>query len=76
MTEIIRKEDITMNTIEKAIQFAAKAHEGAVRKGTLFPYILHPVEAGAIAAQITGLPTSSCLIRRTSTGTGRPQKHG
>ena len=45
-----------MNTIEKAIQFAAKAHEGAVRKGTSLPYILHPVEAGAIAAQITDDP--------------------
>ena len=43
-----------MNIIEKAIQFATKAHEGACRKGTTLPYILHPLEAGAIAAQMTG----------------------
>ena len=45
-----------MNIIEKAIQFATKAHEGACRKGTTLPYILHPLEAGAIAAQITDDP--------------------
>lgn len=54
--EIMKKEDITMNIIEKAIQFAAKAHEETVRKGTSLPYILHPVEAGAIAAQLTDDP--------------------
>ena len=42
-----------MNKIEEAISFALKAHEGAVRKGTRIPYILHPFEAAAIAAQLT-----------------------
>ena len=45
-----------MNTIEKAIQFATKAHEGACRKGTSLPYIIHPLEAASIAAQITEDP--------------------
>ena len=45
-----------MNIIEKAIQFATKAHEGTCRKGTSLPYILHPLEAGAIAAQIADDP--------------------
>ena len=39
--------------VEKAMMFAAKAHLGAVRKGTDIPYIVHPMEAGAIAASIT-----------------------
>ncbi|MBR3136204.1 MAG: bifunctional (p)ppGpp synthetase/guanosine-3',5'-bis(diphosphate) 3'-pyrophosphohydrolase [Clostridia bacterium] len=45
-----------MNTIEKAIQFATKAHEGACRKETSLPYIIHPLEAASIAAQITNDP--------------------
>lgn len=39
--------------INRAIFFAAKAHEGAVRKGTSIPYIIHPLEAMAIVATIT-----------------------
>ena len=42
-----------MNVIEKAIGFAVKAHAGALRKGTTLPYILHPMEAASIAAQLT-----------------------
>ncbi len=45
-----------MNIIEKAVQFASKAHEGACRKGTSLPYILHPLEAASIVAQITDDP--------------------
>ena len=33
--------------------FASKAHEGMCRKGTDIPYIVHPMEAGAIAASVT-----------------------
>lgn len=40
--------------VEKAMIFAAKAHSGATRKGTDIPYIVHPMEVGAIAASITG----------------------
>ena len=39
-------DDITM--IEKAYQVAAKAHEGAFRKGTRIPYITHPMETALI----------------------------
>ena len=39
--------------VEKAIIFASEAHKGMLRKGTDIPYIVHPMEAGAIAASIT-----------------------
>ena len=39
--------------IEKAIEFALKAHGGAKRKGKNRPYILHPLEVMTIVAGIT-----------------------
>lgn len=39
--------------VEKAIIFAADAHNGTFRKSTNIPYIVHPMEAGAIAASVT-----------------------
>jgi len=39
--------------LNRAIVFATEAHRGAFRKGTGIPYILHPLEAAAIAATIT-----------------------
>ncbi len=39
--------------IERAIQFATKAHEGQLRKGTRRPYIVHPIEVGEIVAGMT-----------------------
>ncbi|MGN1093879.1 MAG: HD domain-containing protein [Candidatus Neoclostridium sp.] len=42
-----------MDIVDKAIVFAVNAHSGAVRKGTKLPYIVHPIEACAIAASIT-----------------------
>jgi len=39
--------------LDRAIVFATEAHRGAFRKGTQIPYILHPLEAAAIAATIT-----------------------
>lgn len=39
--------------IHKAAEFARKAHEGTVRKGTGIPYINHPLEVAVIVAQIT-----------------------
>lgn len=39
--------------IDKAMEFAAKAHEGQVRKGTKRPYIVHPVEVGDIVSTMT-----------------------
>ncbi len=42
-----------MNTIEKAVVFAAKAHAGQVRKGTDRPYILHLIETLMIVRRFT-----------------------
>lgn len=39
--------------IQEAAAFAARAHAGAVRKGTGIPYIYHPMEVALIVAQIT-----------------------
>lgn len=39
--------------IARAIEFAAKAHEGAVRKGTQIPYITHPIEVATIVSEMT-----------------------
>ena len=38
--------------INKAVIFAALAHEKQKRKGTDLPYILHPMEAAVIVSQI------------------------
>ena len=42
-----------MTLLTDAIAFAASAHEGATRRGTDVPYIVHPMEAAAIAASMT-----------------------
>ena len=42
-----------MNKIEKAINFATKAHAGQFRKGTDRPYILHPIETMIIAMRLS-----------------------
>lgn len=39
--------------INKAIQFATVSHANQTRKGTEIPYILHCLEAGTIAANLT-----------------------
>lgn len=39
--------------INKAIEFATKAHEGQFRKGTKRPYIVHPIEVGDIVSVMT-----------------------
>ncbi|HWO97621.1 MAG TPA: HD domain-containing protein [Bacillus sp. (in: firmicutes)] len=38
--------------IDKAIQFAAVAHEGQYRKGTKIPYVVHPVSVGFLLQSI------------------------
>lgn len=45
-----------MTLLDKAIIFAARAHNGQVGKGTNTPYILHPLEAAAIVATMTDAP--------------------
>lgn len=42
-----------MTLVTRAVIFAAEAHDGALRKGSARPYIVHPMEAGAVAASIT-----------------------
>lgn len=42
-----------MTILDKAIIFATEAHSGMFRKGTDIPYIVHPLEAAAIAATMT-----------------------
>lgn len=37
-----------MQLIDKALRFAAEAHEGQYRKGTKTPYITHPVAVGML----------------------------
>lgn len=39
--------------INKAREFATKAHEGQFRKGTNRPYIVHPIEVGDIVSSMT-----------------------
>lgn len=39
--------------IRKAAEFAARAHEGALRKGSKIPYISHPMEVAMIVALMT-----------------------
>ena len=39
--------------LDHAIQFAVQAHSGTERRGKDFPYIVHPMEAMAIAATMT-----------------------
>jgi (p)ppGpp synthase/HD superfamily hydrolase len=40
--------------LDKAIIFAVQAHAGTPRRGKNFPYIVHPLEAMAITATMTG----------------------
>ena len=42
-----------MDLLTKAIFFAAKAHEGQVRKMSNTPYILHPIEVASIISTLT-----------------------
>ena len=42
-----------MTRLSEAIAFAARCHDGMLRKGTAMPYIVHPMEVAAIAASLT-----------------------
>ena len=39
--------------LDKALEFAIKAHSGVERRGKGYPYIVHPMEAVSIVATIT-----------------------
>ena len=45
-----------MTLVSDAMIFATHAHDGALRKGTNLPYIVHPAEVCAIAATLTDDP--------------------
>jgi len=45
-----------MDLLDKAIIFATEKHSNMTRKGVDMPYIVHPLEAVAIAASITNDP--------------------
>ena len=42
-----------MDKVTKAIEFAARAHDGMMRKKDKTPYILHPLEAAVIVGTMT-----------------------
>ena len=42
-----------MTLVTSAVIFAASLHDGMVRRGSTTPYIIHPMEAAAIAATLT-----------------------
>ena len=42
-----------MDKVTKAIEFAARAHDGMIRKKDKTPYILHPLEAAVIVGSMT-----------------------
>lgn len=39
--------------IQEAAQFAARVHDGKMRKGTMAPYIVHPLETAVIVSGMT-----------------------
>lgn len=56
-----------MNTVEKAMIFAARAHDGQTRKDGRTPFILHPAEVAAIASAMTDdrEVLAACLLHDT-----------
>ncbi len=47
------EEMIKMPLLQKAMEFAARKHEGQVRKGTTIPYFTHVMEAMEIVSRMT-----------------------
>lgn len=45
--------DKGLSLVDRAMIFAVKAHMGSKRKGSNTPYIVHPMEAGVIAAALS-----------------------
>ncbi len=46
-------DSVSGSLLDRAVIFAVKKHSGTLRKGTNIPYIVHPMEAAAIAAGMT-----------------------
>lgn len=51
---------MTAETLAKAYEFSARAHEGQVRKYTGDPYIVHPVEVAMILGEVPHTPEMLC----------------
>ena len=49
----MKSQNINSDLLDEAIIFATNAHKGVERRGKGFPYIVHPLEAVAIAATMT-----------------------
>lgn len=47
------KQEKDFEMINKALLYAYNCHLGQIRKGTSFPYIIHPLEAMIIASRMT-----------------------
>jgi (p)ppGpp synthase/HD superfamily hydrolase len=45
---------MTLDDYARALAFAARAHEGQVRKSASTPYIYHPVSVSALVLQFGG----------------------
>ena len=64
---------------EKAVVFAAIAHQGAHRKGSRIPYLSHPIEAAAIVSELTDdeeLIAAAVMRPRISVGICRQRRPG
>jgi hypothetical protein len=48
---LMESETTGLNRVMEAIEFAANAHAGQVRKGTKIPYIVHPIQVAEILAR-------------------------
>ena len=49
----MNQEQFDSSLLDRAIEFAVQAHAGMERRGKGFPYVVHPLEAMAIAATMT-----------------------
>ncbi len=55
-TIVLPEESEDALMIQKAAEFAAKVHEGTVRKGSKLPYIVHPMEVALVTSMMTDDP--------------------
>ncbi|MBQ9193158.1 MAG: bifunctional (p)ppGpp synthetase/guanosine-3',5'-bis(diphosphate) 3'-pyrophosphohydrolase [Bacteroidales bacterium] len=49
----MKNKPLDTELLDRAIEFAVRAHAGTERRGKGFPYIVHPMEAMAIVATMT-----------------------
>ena len=49
----MNQEHFDSSLLDRAIEFAVRAHAGVERRGKGFPYVVHPLESMAIAATMT-----------------------